>query len=78
MSEPNPPADHRPSWRKPAGMFLILAIITAWAGIVASFSETIGRWPVLVQLPIYVVAGLIWIAPMKPLLRWMETGRWRD
>jgi hypothetical protein len=68
---------HRPSWRKPAGMLLILAIIIVWAGIVASFSGTIGQWPALVQLPVYVVAGLIWNAPMKPLLRWMETGRWR-
>jgi len=26
---------------------------------------------------IYLVAGVIWIAPLKPLLRWMELGRWR-
>ena len=25
----------------------------------------------------YVVAGIAWILPLKPLLRWMETGRWR-
>ena len=23
------------------------------------------------------VAGIVWILPLKPLLRWMETGRWR-
>jgi len=23
------------------------------------------------------VTGLIWVLPMKPLLLWMETGRWR-
>jgi predicted membrane channel-forming protein YqfA (hemolysin III family) len=68
---------HQPSWRKPAGMLLILAIIAIWTAIVASFSGTIGQWPALVQLPVYIVAGLVWIAPMKPLLRWMETGRWR-
>lgn len=67
----------RPSWRKPAGMFIILGIIAGWAVIVASFSPVIGTWHPLVQGIVYIVAGLIWIVPMKPLLRWMETGRWR-
>jgi hypothetical protein len=55
----------------------ILAIITAWAVIVSSFSGVIGTWPGLVQLVIYVVAGIIWIFPTRPVLTWMETGRWR-
>lgn len=69
--------EHKPSWRKTAGLFLILAIITIWCVIVASFSGPIGQLPFLVQLIIYVVAGIVWIAPMKPLLQWMETGSWR-
>lgn len=69
--------EHRPSWRKPAGMFAILAIIAIWAVIVASFSSIIAGWPRMVQLVIYVVAGIIWIFPTRPLLQWMETGRWR-
>lgn len=66
-----------PSWRKPFGMFLILGLILLVAILVGSFSAAIGRLPVLVQLLVYVVAGIVWIAPLKPLLRWMETGRWR-
>ncbi len=66
-----------PSWRKPLGMILILLIILLWAIIVMQFSELIGRLPVLVQAPIYIVAGLVWIIPLRPLLLWMETGRWR-
>ena len=66
-----------PTWRKPAGMLLILVLITAWAGLVASLSGPIGRLPTLVQTIIYCFAGIIWIAPLKPLLRWMELGRWR-
>jgi hypothetical protein len=65
------------SWRKPAGMFAILALILFWVVAVASFSVEIGALPVLVQALIYVVLGIVWIAPLKPLLRWMETGRWR-
>lgn len=70
-------SDHRPSWRKPTGMFAILAIIAIWAVIVASFSNGIARLPGILQAVIYIVAGIIWIFPVRPLLAWMETGRWR-
>jgi len=66
-----------PTWRKPAGMFLILVLIVGWAGLVASLSGPIGRLPTLVQTIIYCFAGIVWILPLKPLLRWMELGRWR-
>lgn len=67
----------KPSWRKPAGAILMLVAITAWAALVISLSATIGGWPVLAQLAFYALTGVIWIMPMMPLLRWMETGRWR-
>jgi len=68
---------HSPSWRKGAGIAAILLLVLIWAGLVASFAETVGRWPVLVQALFYLVVGLAWIAPLKPLIRWTETGRWR-
>ena len=61
-----------PSWRKPAGMFAILGLIALWCAAVASLSNVIGRWHPLLQLGFYVVTGIVWIAPLKPLLRWME------
>ncbi|WP_230481834.1 DUF2842 domain-containing protein [Sphingomonas sp. Leaf21] len=64
-----------PSWRKPAGMLLIVAIITIWAMLVASLSGVVGQWHWVLQLAFYVIAGIVWITPMKPLLRWMEGGR---
>ncbi|MDF7773848.1 DUF2842 domain-containing protein [Sphingomonas sp. AOB5] len=72
-----PDSGPQPSWRKPAGMFGILVLILVWIVAVASFSAEIGSLPVLVQLVIYVVLGIIWIMPLKPLLRWMELGRWK-
>lgn len=63
-----------PSWRKPVGMLLILAIIAVWAVLVASLSGVVGNWPWPAQLVFYVVAGLVWITPLKPLLRWMASG----
>ena len=66
-----------PSWRKPVGIFLILLIIFVWAVIVATASPWIGRLHMLVQAVVYTVTGIVWILPLKPLLAWMETGRWR-
>ncbi len=66
-----------PSWRKPVGALGIVVWILAWVVLVATFSRWIGTLPVLAQLPIYVVTGIVWIAPLRPVLIWMETGRWR-
>ncbi|MBK6491386.1 MAG: DUF2842 domain-containing protein [Sphingomonadaceae bacterium] len=67
----------KPSWRKPAGMLAILGIIAAVAVLVGSFSAEIARLPALLQGMVYIVCGIVWIAPLKPLLSWMETGRFR-
>lgn len=77
MAQMTPESGPEPTWRKPAGMFAILTLILVWIVAVATFSAEIGSLPVLVQLVIYVVLGIIWILPLKPLLRWMELGRWR-
>jgi predicted membrane channel-forming protein YqfA (hemolysin III family) len=63
-----------PSWRKPAGIFIILGMIAVLAVLVASASPWIGQLPMLLQTLIYLVVGIIWIMPLKPLLRWMELG----
>ncbi len=67
-----------PSWRKVAAIAAIVAIIVGWAGLVVSLAPLVGDWSVLVQAIFYLIAGLAWIAPLKPLLRWAETGRWSD
>ncbi len=67
-----------PSGRKLVGIFGILALIAIWAFLVASAAPFVGNWPVLLQAIFYLVTGMIWIAPLKPLLRWMETGRFRN
>jgi uncharacterized protein DUF2842 len=66
------------SGRKLAGIAMIVALIVLWAVLVASFSGVVGQWPVLLQALFYLFAGVVWIFPLKPLLRWMETGRFRS
>lgn len=66
-----------PSWRKPASIAAILLLILFWAVLVASFASTVSDWPVLVQALFYLIMGIAWIIPLRPLLRWAESGRWR-
>ena len=68
---------NEPSWRSTVGVFAIIAWIILWVVLVASLSGTVGDWPVLVQAVFYLVAGIAWIVPLKPVLQWIETGRFK-
>lgn len=67
-----------PRWRPTAGIFMVLGVIAFWAALIASLSEIVTGWPRALQLIFYIVAGIVWVFPMKPILRWSETGRWRS
>lgn len=66
-----------PSARKLVGISTILLLIGVWAAFVAALSPFVGQWPVLVQAPYYLIMGTVWIIPLKPLVRWIETGSFR-
>lgn len=76
MNENPPRAPHKPSWRKPAGIFIMIGMIVLLCWLIGSLSLWVGRWPVWLQIPLYGLAGVSWILPLKPLLLWMETGHW--
>ena len=63
--------------RKLVGIAAILLLIAVWATFVAGLAPFVGRWPVLLQAPFYLVMGTVWIVPLKPLLRWIETGSFK-
>jgi hypothetical protein len=67
-----------PSFRKLAGIALILLLIVLWATFVASLARFVGQWPILVQAPFYLFMGIAWIIPLKPLVRWIQTGSFRN
>ena len=41
------------------------------------FADTLSALPEWLELVAYLVLGVVWIAPLKPLFLWMNTGRWR-
>jgi hypothetical protein len=67
----------QPSSRTLIGTALILLLIGVWAAFVASMAQVVGTWPVLIQAPFYLVMGIAWIIPLKPLVRWIQTGFFR-
>ncbi|WP_230281352.1 DUF2842 domain-containing protein [Croceicoccus sp. Ery15] len=73
MSRP----DWQPTWRKPVGILVLLLALMIYAGICVTLVEPISRWHVLLQVPVWLVLGVVWLLPLKRFLIWMETGRWR-
>ena len=70
-------ANEQPSGRRLAAIALILLLILIWAGVVASLAPWIEKLPILVQALFYLIMGIGWIAPLKPLIRWSQTGSFR-
>ena len=77
MKNENAPVE-RPTIRKPIGVFIILSMIAVLGWAIGTFADELGRLHALIQAIVYLFAGVVWIAPLKPLLRWMETGKWRE
>jgi predicted membrane channel-forming protein YqfA (hemolysin III family) len=68
----------KPSWRKPAGMLLLLILIAVWGFVAVTVAEALPELPWPLEALFFIAAGIVWILPLKPLLRWMEVGRWRE
>ena len=68
---------NQPSWRKPVGMLLILLLILLWCGVAVTLIDQLSGLNFWLQLPAYVVLGIGWIFPIRPLLTWMNRGSLR-
>jgi len=66
-----------PSYRKLVGTGAILFLIVVLVTFVAALARVVWEWPVLIQAAFYLFMGIVWILPLKPLVRWIETGSFR-
>ena len=66
-----------PESRKGWGMTAIVVFVAIYALVVALFAPAITRLPVLAQTLLYLILGIAWALPLRPLINWMGTGRWR-
>ena len=68
----------QPTWRIPAGILALLLVLMIYCLAIARFLAPLFEgWPALVQVPIYIVLGVVWLLPLRRFMIWMETGRWQ-
>ncbi|MEO0466986.1 MAG: DUF2842 domain-containing protein [Pseudomonadota bacterium] len=70
MSDVTMPPNRR--GRKFIGMLVLVAYLIAYVWAVVSISASLASAPNWAQLIFYVVAGFVWVAPLKPLFGWMN------
>lgn len=61
-----------PSIRKPLGILIILVGLSIYALVVMSFADTLGELAKPAQALIYLILGIAWLLPLRPLLVWMN------
>jgi hypothetical protein len=66
-----------PSLRRPLGILGLMVAILAYALFAVWLFEPVARLHPLLQAPIWLVIGIAWIFPVRPLMVWIETGRWK-
>jgi hypothetical protein len=67
----------QPTWRIPVGIIaLLVALIGYGLAVAGVIAPLMAQWHALLQLPVYVLLGVVWLLPLRRFLIWMETGRW--
>jgi len=63
--------------RKLVAMLVMFIWLAAWVVGVTMIGSRMTEWNQAIQLLFYLIAGLGWIFPLRPIFRWMnakETG----
>jgi hypothetical protein len=67
-----------PTLRIPLGILGLFCALLVYGALVARYiAPLIGHWSALVQTPVYVLLGVVWLLPLRRFLIWMETGHLR-
>lgn len=66
-----------PTWRIPIGILMLLLGLAIYGiGVASLIAPLITEWNALAQAPVYLLLGVLWLAPLRRFLIWMETGKW--
>jgi hypothetical protein len=66
-----------PSLRRPLGIIGLILFLFVYALLAVRLAEPVTGLHPLLQLPVWLILGLAWVVPFRPVLVWMETGCWR-
>lgn len=61
-----------PSIRKPVGILVILVGLAVYGLVIAGFADQIGALGKPSQALVYLILGIAWLLPLRPLLVWMN------
>lgn len=61
-----------PSARKPIGVLAIVLGLAVYGGLIANFGAAIATLPTGLEALVYLVLGVAWLLPLRPLLVWMN------
>ena len=64
--------------RKAIAVIVMLALMAIYAVAVTSMSGLVNSWTRWAQLAFYVLAGVAWVFPLKPVIDWMNRGPMPD
>ncbi|WP_199553412.1 DUF2842 domain-containing protein [Sandaracinobacteroides hominis] len=65
------------SLRRPFGILGLIVAIFAYALFAVWLFEPVAKLHPLIQLPIWAILGVAWVVPLKPVIIWIETGKWK-
>ena len=66
-----------PSLRRSFGIIALFIGLLVYALFAVWVFDPVSRLHPLLQMPIWLVLGVAWIFPVKPLMIWIETGKWK-
>ena len=62
-----------PPLKKAIGSFGLLAYLCAYIVGAIELANHIPQGAMLVQLAFFAVAGIAWVLPLRPVIRWMNS-----
>ncbi|MEL6661967.1 MAG: DUF2842 domain-containing protein [Pseudomonadota bacterium] len=60
--------------RKPIAILALFAVLGVWIVVATMIGSAIATAPGLLQLIFYIVAGIGWVIPMRPIFMWMNSA----
>ncbi len=72
MTQPLSP----PPLRKALAILMLVIGLIVYALVAVTLIDLL-PWSDAAKIPLFAIAGVLWIFPCRNLLVWMETGNWR-
>ena len=64
----------KPAHRRIVTSIVLLAYIAAWIWGAATIGSQLATAPKWLSLSFFIIAGIGWVFPLRPLFKWMNSG----